>query len=137
MKQKNKVFSVILMAVLLYFAFYFINKSAVLQIITSESSYLSYYVQNDKVYFSCKVTVINDKNDEEKFSLCAEMNDDYKSGLLKNPDIYAFSNEKKEIFDMKPNTQQTYDVVFVGVYGGNLQEADNSLPQIEIISVKN
>jgi hypothetical protein len=137
MKKANKIFPVILMAVLLYFAFYIINKNAVPQIITKESAYSRFYVQNDKVFINCIITIKNNSDEPRKFSLCAIMNDDLKGGLLKQPKIYAFYNDKKAIFNIKSDTKQTYDVVFVGDYGGNLQKHDRSLPQIEIISEKN
>ena len=41
MKKANRILPVVLMAVLLYFAFYIIDKNYGLQIISSESSYSS------------------------------------------------------------------------------------------------
>lgn len=137
MKKRNKVYPVIIMAVLLYFAFYIINKNTVLQIITNESSYSSYYVQNDKVYINCTITIRNDTDETKKFSLCADMNDDFKGRLLKQAKIYAYNNDKKAIYTLKSDTIQTYNVVFVGDFGGSLQKHDELLPQIEILTEKN
>jgi len=59
------------------------------------------------------------------------MNDDYNNGLLKQSKIFAYNNDEKSVFIIKPNSTSTYDVVFVGDYGGNLQKIDKNLPQIE------
>jgi hypothetical protein len=131
MKKANRILPVVIMAVLLYFAFYIIDKNYGLQIISSESSYSSYYIQNDKVYICCKVTVKNSSNESKKFTLDALMNDDYKNGLLKQAKIFAYNNDEKSVFNIKSNSTSTYDVVFVGDYGGNLQKNDKKLPQIE------
>jgi hypothetical protein len=136
MKKANKAIPVVLMAVLLYFAFYIIDKNTGLQIVSGESSYSSYYVQNDKVYISCKVTVKNSSNEPKKFSLDALLNDDYKNGLLKQAKVFAYNNEEKETFNIKANSTSAFDVVFMGDYGGNLQKQAKKLPQIEIILIK-
>ena len=137
MKKLNRIYPVVIMAVLLYFVFFIINKSALPQIVTNKSSFSSFYVQNDKVYINCSITIKNNNDEPRDFSLCALMNADFKSGLLKQAKIYAYNNGKKAVFNIKSNKEQTYNVVFIGDYGGNLQKNNSSLPQIEIITEKN
>jgi hypothetical protein len=84
------------------------------------------------VIFSCDITVRNHSNTKMKFTMKADVSKDI--GLTKESFAYAFegNSQNYEVFDIAPNSKQTYKVKFKAL-GGNKKTKVDRLPPKEII----
>ena len=106
-------------------------------VVESESSFIDYSVENDKVYILCNVTLSNTGDNMKKIKIAAICSEDYKIGLLKNEKIYAVDeNEEEKIFVIDAKSKKTFEnIVFLGKYGGKHKKGNRLLPEIVLESV--
>lgn len=112
----------------------FNNSRGTIKIIEKESYYSNFHVENDKVYIECVVTIKNSDKYKKTINLSARFDEDVNIGLLKQAKIYALSSSNmKEKFEIKQNSKDTFDVVFVGDFDGTMKKHDRTLPDIDIV----
>lgn len=95
-----------------------------ISLVPEESFYSGYYVENDKVYINCTLTVNSERNQNVRFE--GDFEDDVKTGLLTETTL------KTTPFDIKKGKQRI-DVTFVGEFGGTNKKANRHLPDITVI----
>lgn len=132
--KKNAVLCVLISFVGIVTGVYIFNNSrGTVEIIEKESYYSNFHVENDKVYIECVVTIKNSDNYKKTINLSARFDEDVNICLLKQAKIYALSSSNiKEKFEIKQNSKDTFDVVFVGDFGGTMKKHDRTLPDIDI-----
>lgn len=104
-----------------------------LSIVYQKSTFLDFYVVENKVNINCYVTIRNNSNKGAFVRLKALMPDEVKIGLLKEPVLYTENGVKNnEKLFVPNNTQKSFYVCFQGEFAGIEMKNDRLLPQIEI-----
>lgn len=93
-------------------------------IMEDESFYSDYYVENEKVYINCTLTVCSSK--DQTVSFVGEFKSDTEIGLLTEETLKTTS------FDIKKG-KQIIDVTFMGNFGGTNKKASRNLPYISVL----
>ena len=118
--------------------FVIINNNTVDLRIVKDASYFSdYYVEDEKVYIKCEVTIRNFSSVNESFQLNAILKDDVELGLLKSENLKGYSQElSNDKFTVEKKTTKTFSVVFVGDFAGINRKQDRNLPEIVITTIE-
>lgn len=105
-----------------------------LHIVKNASYFSDYYVDSDKVYTKCVVTVRNSGPGRMEFLLYADMDKDARSGLLKNGNLEGYNEAlSNERFVLEGKTTETFSVIFVGDYAGSNTKHDRYMPRISFM----
>ncbi len=99
------------------------------------SDYNEFSVNDEKVYIRCSLTVTNTSPDVIEFSISGDFSEDKEGGLLTDDILYAYDLDlESNIFKIDNDQTKTFDVYFVGGYGGQFHKKDRLLPEnIKII----
>ncbi len=90
-------------------------------------------IENDEVIIPCIISVSNNTNEEQSFTMTGVFEEDEESSLLQDEKISACSKgNKSKVFYISPNSTEVYQVLFIGKHGGGTQKEDR-LPPDEII----
>lgn len=130
---KITVLSVFLLLVVALVWTHFEGKRNELVYVYDESTFHDFYIDETKyVIFNCDITVRNRSNTKMKFSMKADVSKDI--GLTKESFAYVFdgNSQNYEVFDIAPNSKQTYKVMFKALLGDKRTKVDR-LPPKEII----
>ncbi len=100
-------------------------------------------VENEKVYFYCKLTLLNHSNSLKNIKLTAESSEDVKGGLIKDKSLCGFgwgpgfdTISSYNIFTLPENSQPTeVNVVFIGEYNFRSVKHDRNIPDIIKIEI--
>ncbi|WP_312429679.1 hypothetical protein [Lacrimispora sp.] len=93
-----------------------------------------FYIEDDKVYIIGGVTIKNNTEDELSYSITANSEVDFQSGLLKSAILKGFDeNLSENIFSIGGHEVQTIKIFFVGDYAGYPKKSDRLMPEITII----
>lgn len=97
-------------------------------IVEDESFYSDYYVENEKVYINCTLTICSSK--DQTVSFVGNFEADAETGLLTEETLKTTS------LDIKKG-KQIIDVTFVGEFGGTNKKANRNLPDISVLHKNN
>ena len=93
-----------------------------------------FYIEDEKVYIIGGVTIRNNTEDELSYSLTANSESDFKSGLIKSAILNGFDEDlSTNIFSIGGYEVQTKKIIFVGDYAGYHKKSDRLMPEITII----
>lgn len=136
-------FVIIIILVLL---FYFWENSkqtentapAEIEIDFHNSSLPDFKVQDGKVYFYCKLTLLNHSDSPQNVKLTAESPEDVRGKLIKNKFLEGFgwgpgfdTISNCNIFTIAANSQPTeVNVVFIGEYDSRNVKFDRNIPNV-------
>jgi len=106
-----------------------------LELLSEQNSGLhDFYIEDGKVYVVGGVSVKNNSDEKMIYSLVGWADADYKSGLIKGPVLNGFDeNLEASVFEIEAKETKTFNVVFVGEHGGNMQKANRLMPEITIL----
>jgi hypothetical protein len=95
-------------------------------------SYFSdFEVSGDSVLVYCVVTLENHNHKGIRLKLNGNFEEDVTIGLLKSENLTATNRgDNSQIFTLPANARATFDVVFVGEFGGTNMKNDRLLPTI-------
>ena len=142
----NRYIKYLLIAAIIVFfgllIIFFIFKSILsvpkkIYVITSESYYIDYEINNDQVEIQCYITIKNTYNINKTIELSATLPDDKTNGLLKTSLIYAKSSDGTiSKFEIESNSTASFEVTFIGDFGGKNIKQDRLLPEIVITEIE-
>ncbi len=93
-----------------------------------------FYIKDGKVYIVGGVTIKNNTDETVEYSLYAQSEEDYKSGLITYPVMEGYDETlATNKFSIAGNETETFTVVFVGEHGGYNQKRDRLMPDIMLI----
>lgn len=93
-----------------------------------------FYIEDDKVYIICGITIINNTEDELSYSLTANSEADFRSGLITSAILKGFDeNLSTNIFSIGGHEVQTIKIIFMGDYAGYPKKNDRLMPEITIV----
>lgn len=86
------------------------------------------------VIFKCDITIKSRSNTEMKFTMTADVSKDI--GLTKEPFAYAFEGDSQnyEVYNIAPNSKQTYKVDFKALNGDKKTKMDRLPPKDVILT---
>lgn len=86
------------------------------------------------VTFNCDITIKNRSNTEMKFTMTADVSKDI--GLTKETFAYSFKGDSQnyEVYNIAPNSKQTYKVEFKALNGDKKTKMDRLPPKEVILS---
>lgn len=98
------------------------------------SWFCDFSVSENYVQFKCHLCLVNQTDEMQTVYLLGNFKEDVKGGLVFEENILASSQDdpSDSKFLLLPGAN-TFDVVFVGTYGGTHQKANRLLPSISII----
>ena len=106
-------------------------------IVKSKSWFIDYEVNGDQVLIKCYITIKNTYKEEKKIRVFAKLPDEVVIGLLKNETVYVFDdNLVEKNYILPPQSINSFQVVFVGEYGGVNQKKDKYLPNLFIEEIE-
>lgn len=119
------------------------KKTAEIEIDFHNSFLADFKVENEKVYFYCKLTLLNHSNSLKNIKLTAESSEDVKGGLIKDKSLCGFGwgpgfdiISSCNIFTLPENSQPTeVNVVFIGEYNFRSVKHDRNIPDIIKIEI--
>ncbi len=132
MKKRIAIFAFVVIVILLYN--HYRNLTPRLELLMEQRGGIhNFYIEGDKVYIVCGVTVRNNTDTKIAYSLEAISEDDYNSGLLKSEKLEGYDETiENNIFSINGKEVQTFIVVFVGEHGGYPRKKDRLAPEIVI-----
>lgn len=135
----KKLLIILMSLVVLIAGFIFINNKAnSLQIVKEKSFFSDFYVEGDKAYIQCEITINNFSSTDKIFKLNAISEDDVKVGLLKTKNLKGYNQElTSDKFTIKKKSTQTFVVVFTGEFAGTYKKYDRKIPEVIIIKAIN
>jgi len=104
-----------------------------------KSAYVfDFEVKENEAFVPCEIFVTNNTSGELTFSMEGDFNEDYKNHLVSTRyvtaclkadphDSYSLDTKGNQ-FTIAGNETKVYDVIFIGVYGGNNQKMDREPP---------
>ena len=107
------------------------------ELLHSDSYYDEFYINKDKVFLKCYVTIENSSHNDEYIYLTANMEEDADNGLLKSPLVSGYNKKGSDKFFIPANSKRGYDVIFIGDFAGKSVKLNRRLPPIEITVIKN
>lgn len=135
-KIQNITFGIIAI-IMFVVVFLFVNdKERYIQIAEDKSYFSDFFIQGEKVYIECELTLKNSSSNNITFQLNAIMKDDVELGLLKDENLKGYYQDlANDIFTIGKNETKTYSIVFVGDFAGINKKHDRKLPEIVITVV--
>ena len=95
-----------------------------------------FYVEQNKVYYRCEVTIENSHNSEKVIKLTGFRPRDVDVGLILNQELYLTDESGNPCdISLPPNSTKRYEVYFVGDHAGGFTKADRLMPIIEITEI--
>ena len=106
-----------------------------LELVSDQSGGIEdFYIEDDKVYINGGITIRNNTEDELSYSLTANSEADFQSGLLTSAILKGFDeNLSTNIFSIGRHEVQTIKIIFVGDYAGYPKKYDRLMPKITIV----
>lgn len=107
--------------------------------IVANNSYFSDFCikQENTVEIYCRISIKSTYNIQKTVNIVGKFTDDVNSGLLKEEKLIAYNTETYlQNFELQPNEIASFDVVFIGSYGGNSKKKNRLLPEIEVVIVE-
>ncbi len=103
-----------------------------------DSSYfLDFYVEGEKVYIKCELTIKNFSSVDKSFQLNAILKDDVELDLLKSENLKGYSQElTNDKFTVEKKTTKTFSIVFVCDFAGTNRKHDRNLFEIVITTIE-
>lgn len=138
MKRKYLVISALSISLLLVVALvwtHFGGKQRELVYVYDESTLHDFSIDDSGyVTFNCDITIRNQSNTEMKFTMTADVSKDI--GLTKENFAYAFEgdSENYEVYNIAPNSKQTYKVKFKALNGDKKTKIDRLPPKDVILT---
>lgn len=113
------------------------NKTDDLRIVKDTSYFSDFYIEGEKVYIKCELTIKNYSSVDKSFQLSAILKDDVKLGLLKSENLKGYNQElTNDKFTIEKKTTETFSVIFVGDFAGTNRKHDRNLPEIVITTIE-
>lgn len=133
MKKLFLLFLVIISVVLILI----FNNANELKVVKDSSYFSDFYVEGNKVYIKCEITIKNSSYDDKVVKLNAILKDDVELGLLKEENLAGFNTGLIcDEFTIEKKSEKNYSVIFVGDFAGTYKKHDRKLPEIVISVVK-
>ena len=134
--KKIAVLSVLFALLLLFCACEAKSDAASIEIVTKDSYYLDYFIEEDCVVIKCHYSIVNHTNAKQSIQLCGFFQDDHKLGLLTETQLLANNIPEKgnACFELSPG-KNAIDVFYVGTFGGVNQKTNRLLPETTIIKL--
>lgn len=130
------IVAIVIVTVIVIF-FIINNKTDDLRIVKDASYFSDFYVEGEKVYNKCELTIKNFSSVDKSFQLNAILKDDVELGLLKSENLKGYSPElTNDKFTVEKKTTKTYSIVFVGDFAGTNRKHDRNLPEIVITTIE-
>ena len=138
MKKVLYICSIIILTIVILFVVKNEKKDKViskLELVSEQGGGIEdFYIEDEKVYIMGGVTIRNNTEDEVSYSLIANSESDFKSGLIKSAILNGFDeNLSTNIFSIEGYKVQTIKIIFVGDYAGYPKKNDRLMPEITII----
>lgn len=104
----------------------------------AHSFHSEFYVESNKVIFKESIRIVNTKDQSVGFKIIGNYKDDYKSDLITSQYIkgYRSVEMKNDKFEIGANTNETYEVYFIGDKGSFTKKADRNPPRIILETIK-
>jgi len=99
------------------------------------SFFSDFDVVGDNVYIYCTIVLTNTTSKERLFKVKGFFDDDLKGHLLLERELYAYGEEETTTFFLHANETKTFEICFIGKFGGRGIKENRLLPKIEIIDV--
>lgn len=139
-KRRNQVFlaGIVVIIVIIFIIFYFYERISIddknsIKIIQSDSQFDEFYIEENKVFVKCEVTIQNRGDKDKYINLLANMEEDKNNGLLKSAIIFGYDKKGNNEFIIPANSQKDYEVFFIGDFGGTAVKQNRNLPIIEAV----
>jgi hypothetical protein len=109
------------------------NQIEELHILKESSFYNDFYIEGEKVYIECKITIKNNSNNERSFKLHGDFKEDVQLGLLKNENLIGYRQDLNTTeFTVDKKSKQFFTVTFIGDFAGNNKRYNRNLPKIRV-----
>lgn len=102
-----------------------------LSVVEKDSYYSDFLVSDDMVEIECHITIKNDNDTNKTVNISTLMPADVTGGLLKESPIYALDESGNKIdFLIEKESEKSFEVTFIGEYGGTNKKQNKLLPEI-------
>lgn len=108
------------------------NKKQAIKIDRENSWFDEFYIEGNKVYMKCYITIRNSSDENNYIKLVAGLEEDAKNKLIKNPKVTGQDSKGSDMFFVPANSQKEYTVFFIDDYAGENKKQDRNLPEIEV-----
>jgi hypothetical protein len=103
------------------------------EIVYEDSYFSDFYVEDEKVYIECALSVNNATGAEQAVEFVADCSDDVKGGLLKYAELHSYSADHETVKFHIPTGETRIEVIFIGEFAGNAQKQNRLLPNITVV----
>ncbi|HBL84644.1 MAG: hypothetical protein A2Y17_10950 [Clostridiales bacterium GWF2_38_85] len=114
---------------------FFINNTDPLEVSINrdDSFFWDFDIVDNQVQIQCFVTLINNTDTDKTVTITGHFPDDVENGLLKEADLTAVDeNGETAKFVVSADSEQPFEVIFIGQCGGGNTKHDKNLPDIDI-----